>query len=38
MKIEIIFRAKRESDGSWVYGDLIQQNSGLTQIQTNLKL
>lgn len=36
MKIEIIFRAKRESDGSWVYGDLIQQNSGLTQIQTNL--
>lgn len=33
---EIIFRAKRESDGSWVYGDLMHLNCGYVLISTNL--
>lgn len=33
---EIKFRGKREDDGKWVYGDLIQAQSGATSIRANL--
>lgn len=33
---EIKFRGKRESNGEWIYGDLLQKNSGRKVIMTNL--
>lgn len=36
MKREIKFRGKTESSNEWVFGDLIQENSGRNKISTNL--